>query len=331
MGTKKVSIIILNYNGLPWLQKCIPTIRKQTYKLIEIVVTDNNSTDGSREWLQKNHPDIIICANKDNYGYAKANNLGAQKATGEYLFFLNNDTELRPQTIENLVKSWKPNAVVTGRQLRSWEKEDEGSSGAGMDIFGYPYVDDDPKKTRVFYPDGAMIFVAKADFEAIGGFDDELFIFQEDIDFGWRAQMMGYTITSCWDGKLIHYGGATVTGTIIAGTYESSYFRRYLNEKNILRNILKNYEPLRIVWILPILISIHAVEIVALFCLGQRKAASCYIKAYIWNIRNLKNTLTYRKNVQQKRKISDKVLMKRMYWRYSKLRSFMKLGLPKFS
>lgn len=328
--SKLVSIIVLNHNGRRWLKQCIPTIRQQTYSPIEIIVTDNNSTDDSLECL-KQFPEVKILRHAKNYGYTTANNLGAQAATGEYLFFLNNDTKLYPYTIEKLVKDHKPMAVSNGHQLRSWEKKYEGSSGAGMDIFGYPYVEDNPRNTRVFYADGAMIFVKKKDFLHIGGFDDELFIFEEDIDFSWRAQIMGYRVISCWDAHLIHFGGSTVPGNITKDKeYISNYFRRYLNEKNVVRNILKNYSfPLGLI-ILMALMGLHLAEFVILAILGKWKAAECYLKSYAWNIMHLSNTLRFRNTVQRKRTVSDWDLMKRMYKSYSKWRAFQKLGFPEF-
>lgn len=325
-----ISIIVLNFNGRQWLEKCIPTIKQQTYTPIEIIVTDNDSTDDSREWLTKHHPDVKILKHNENYGYAKANNLGAESALGEFLFFLNNDTELRAYTIERLAAAWKSGSVVSGHQLRTWEKDTEGSAGAGVDIFGYPYVEDAPRQTRIFYADGAMIFVKKDDFMKIGKFDPELFIFEEDIDFSWRAQMFGYKIIPVWDAHLLHYGGSTVPGNIKGKKYISSYFRRYLNEKNIMRNILKNYSfPLCLI-ILSALLVLHLGEIIVLSCLMKWNAVQCYLKAYLWNIKNWKNTMEFRQMVQRKRTVSDFSLMKRMYFDYSKLRAFRKLGFPEF-
>ncbi len=325
-----ISIIVLNHNGRQWLEKCIPTIKNQTYSPLEIIVTDNASTDDSHAWIEKNHPDVKILKHKKNYGYAKANNLGAEAAKGEFIFFLNNDTELRPYTIERLMNAWEPNSIVSGHQLRAWEKDDEGSAGAGADIFGYPYVEDDPKKTRIFYADGAMIFIKKEDFMKIGQFDPELFIFEEDIDLSWRAQMFGYKIISAWDAYLLHYGGSTVPGNIKGKKYVSSYFRRYLNEKNIVRNILKNYSLPFCVIILTSLILLHLAEIIILGALLKWNAVQCYLKAYLWNLKNLGNTLEFRKLVQSRRKVSDLELMKKMYFSYSKLRAFRKLGFPEF-
>lgn len=325
-----VSIIILNYNGIDFLKSCLKTIFKQTYKNIEIIVTDNHSTDGSLEYLIR-YLNITVIKNQENYGYAKANNIGAKKAKGQYLFFLNNDTELEPDTIKKLVEAYTPKTILSARQIPMWDKTLFGTAGGGMDIFGYPYADLDSKKTKIFYADGASFFIKKGDFLEIGMFDEKLFIFEEDIDFGWRAQMMGYKIKPCWEAIIYHFSGGTVIGgSSKKNRYSTNYFRRYLNEKNVIRNMLKNYSfPLCLILLL-ILLLLHFFEIIILLFLTKWKVVLCYLKAYAWNIKNINNTLVMRKKIQRTRQISDYSLMKNMYWSYSKLVAFSRHGMPSF-
>ncbi len=326
----KISVVILNYNGLHFLKKCLQTFKKQTYSPLELIVVDNNSTDGSIKYL-KQQKNITLIMNKENYGFAKANNIGAKVAIGKFLFFLNNDTELFEDTIENLIKCYKKDGILSARQIPMWDKKFEGAAGGGMDLFGYPYLEKIARNTKVFFADGATFFIKKNDFFIIGMFDEELFIFEEDIDFCWRAQLMGYQVYGCWEAKVYHYSGGTVLGGANKiKKYSTSYFRRYLNERNIVRNILKNYSfPLCII-ILSLLLFLHAVEIVALTILMKWRVIACYLEAYLWNIENLKNTLEYRKKIQKKRKISDFVLLKKMYWSYSKFIAFLRVGIPQF-
>lgn len=330
MKEPKVSIIVLNYNGLEYLKKCLASIKKQSYKNIEVVVTDNHSTDGSVEYVKK-LKDVKLIANPDNYGFAKANNIGVERATGEFVFILNNDTELYEDCIENLVLNYQPKSILAATQIRPWEKDKQGVSSIGVDIFGYPFADHNPLKTKPFYADGASIFIRKDDYLKIGGFDEELFIFEEDIDLSWRAQMMGYEVLACWEAKLIHYGGATVLGGVTkTKTYSASYFRHYLNVKNVVRNIIKNYSfPLNIL-ILLILMAFHVAEIIVLTLILKFKVVKCYIDAYLWNILHLPNTLAYRQKVQSKRVVSDGEIMKRMYWSYSKVHALFRHGVPEF-
>ncbi|KKQ38019.1 MAG: hypothetical protein US54_C0020G0013 [Candidatus Roizmanbacteria bacterium GW2011_GWA2_37_7] len=192
---EKVSIIIVTYNGLPFLKKCLPTIFYQTYQNIEIIIVDNNSSDGTAEYMNQHYPKITVIKNEKNEGFAKANNIGVDNATGEFVFLLNNDTELFPDAVERLVHAYKPRSILTAYQISTRAKHLPGRVGSGVDIFGYPYFDHaNPKRTRLFYADGAAMFLTKNDFLSIGGFDEKLYMFQEDIDFSWRARIMGYNI-----------------------------------------------------------------------------------------------------------------------------------------
>lgn len=328
----KVSVIVLNYNGKHFLAQCIPTIKRQTYSNIEIIVVDNNSTDGSQQYVSE-QKGVILIKNPENYGYAKANNIAVEKASGEFLFILNNDTELFSDTIEKLLSCYKPNSIVAPAQIFSINRKTDktGFSGSGMDIFGYGYVNKNPLKTKPFYVDGAAIFISKKDFDKIGMFDEELFIFQEDIDLSWRAQIFGYQIIRCWNAKLYHYSGGVVPGggKVKEGfVYKTSSFRIYLNQKNIIRNMLKNYSIPFLILLLPILILIHLSEIIVLSLLGKFNAVKCYVRAYFWNLTHIKQTLLLRRWVQKRRKVSDLVLLKRMYFAYSKLTALYRLGIP---
>lgn len=330
--SKTVSIIIVNYNGLFYLKKCLRAIKKQNFKHIEIVVVDNNSSDNTIAYLEKDHPEIKIIKNKINFGFAKANNEGAKIAKGYFLFFLNNDTELFPNTVEQLLAVYRPNSILTGFQISTRDKKSPGHSGAGMDIFGYSYSNQkDYSKTKVFYADGAALFLKKKDFMQLGMFDEKLFMFQEDVDLSWRAQILGYTIIPCLNAKLYHYyGGTASVATDKSNKYVSSFFRRYLNERNVMRNIIKNYSFPLVLLVLVFLLFFHIGEIFFLLITGNVSVVKCYFAAYWWNIKNLGSSLKIRKRIQKKRIVSDWELLKRMYFKYSKLYMYLKVGMPKF-
>ena len=104
MSVPKVSIIIVNYNGKELLQKCLDSLLNVRYDNFEIILVDNNSTDGTVEFITKNHPSIIIIKLDSNKGFAEPNNIAAKLAKGEYLLFLNNDTIVTPNFISEMVK-----------------------------------------------------------------------------------------------------------------------------------------------------------------------------------------------------------------------------------
>ncbi len=329
---EKVSIVIVTYNGLSFLKKCLPTIKKQTYKNIEVVVVDNNSQDGTENFLKNNWPNIRVVKNSINNGFAKANNQGAQIAKGTFLFFLNNDTELFPNTVSKLVNAYRPTSILTAFQIPTRNKKLSGRCGAGLDLFGYPFTkDENHQKTKLFYADGAALFLKREDFMKIGMFDEKLFMFQEDVDLSWRAQIMGFKIVPCKDAKLYHfYGGTALIEVNKSKQYVSSYFRRYLNERNVLRNLLKNYSFPLVIFIVLIFLTFHFFEIIFFILLRNIKVVKCYLASYWWNIKNIKDTFKLRSEVQNNRVVSDWKLLKKMYWSYSKIYILLKIGIPQF-
>ena len=87
-----VSVIIVNWNGRKWLEKCLDSLRVQTYKNFEVIFVDNASTDDSVDFVEKNYPEVVILKSDRNLGFAGGNNLGIDNSKGEFILFLNNDT-----------------------------------------------------------------------------------------------------------------------------------------------------------------------------------------------------------------------------------------------
>jgi len=327
----KVSIIILGYNAIALLKECLASIAEQTYTDIETIVIDNASTDGADKYAQSLSW-ITFIGNKENLGWAKANNIAAELAKGDFLFFLNNDTKLLPDTIERLVNCYEKKTILAPYQIIGEGEAKHEAAGNGMDIFGCPFGEKDPEETRIFYADGASIFVGRKDFFDIGVFDEKLFMFNEELDFCWRAQLFGYKVKKC-DARLYHFSGASTAGGAVkkGQPYRSSYFRRYHSEKNVIRNLIKNHSLWLLSLTLPVLLVFHFTECLILLLTGRWKVVGCYVRAYIWDLGNIGDTLRFRQWVQKRRSVSDLVLLKKMYISYSKIVAFVQLrGFPVF-
>lgn len=91
-----VSIILVNWNGIKWLDKCLASLTTQTYPNFEIILVDNNSTDNSVSFVTKNFPSVKVIKSPTNAGFASGNNLGINSARGEYIILLNTDTWVKP-------------------------------------------------------------------------------------------------------------------------------------------------------------------------------------------------------------------------------------------
>ena len=247
----KISIIIPHWNGIKIISECIDSLKSSTYQNFEIIVSDNASTDGSQAWIKKNHPDVILLENEDNYGYAGGCNRGAISANGSFLLFLNNDTIQDPGWLEPMIDRIESDPAIAALQpkiLNYYEKDlfdYAGGSGGHMDLFCFPFI-----RGRVFmnqekdigqydnaepcfWASGTAIMVRRKLFERIGCFDQIFFSHMEEIDLCWRLQSIGYEI---WvEPKSIVYHKNAVSMPMF------SHSKYYLNHRNSLLMLMSNY------------------------------------------------------------------------------------------
>ena len=304
----KVSIIIVNYGKNYFIRKCLWSISKNDYPNKQVIVIDNN---------------------KKNLGFARACNQGAKKAKGKYLFFLNNDIKLDKKTVSFLVEKFQSDQKIgiCACKVKSYDGKTILHSGIGIDIFGFPV-----KSSKIFYAEGSALMIKKDLFEKIGGFDVDYFMFHEDIDFAWRARLLGYKVGFVPKACIYHWGGLSAGGSPSKkNQYKTTYKRRLYSERNNLATVIKNYSFFTLIFILPFYFLVNVAEMLFLLIFGNPKAISCYLKSYLWNIKHLKNTLKKREKIQKQRKVSDFEIMKNMFFGNAKLLSFIKVGIPKFS
>jgi len=208
-----VSVIIVNYNGKTYLEKCLESLMKINYKNYEIILVDNNSTDTSIEFVKNTYPSITIIKLNDNYGFAEPNNIGAKNAKGDYLLFLNNDTEVNPDFIEEMVKVLKQDPKIAICQSLLLKPNGEvDSSGDFIDTMGRAYSSKNKvnEVKKILSARGASMMARKDLFWELGGFDKIFFASFEDVDLGWRAWIWGYKIVLVPNSIVYHKGGQTV-------------------------------------------------------------------------------------------------------------------------
>lgn len=207
-----VSIIIINYNGKSYLEKCLESIKKIKYDNLEIIVVDNNSTDGTMEFLAQNYPSIITLKLDKNYGFAKPNNVAAKIAKGDFLLFLNNDTEVTPNFLTELVQVLVGNDQIGICQSLLLKPNGEiDSSGDFIDTIGVVYNSKEPidKIREISSARGASMIIRKELFLDLEGFDEQFFVSFEDVDLGWRTWIKGYKVAINPKSVVYHHGGKT--------------------------------------------------------------------------------------------------------------------------
>lgn len=252
-----VSVIVLNYNGLKHLQDCFSSLTKIDYppERLELMLVDNASTDGSVEFMKTHYPQVRLVSNEENIGFAAGNNRGARDATGDYIVFLNNDTWVEPQFVHGLVNAVQSGSKVicAGAKMLNWDGTQFDFVGAVTHFAGHaqqvgigaPYSPEQFTDIRplLFACGGAMI-IDRSVFLQVGGFDEDFFIYFEDVDLGWRLWLLGYEVVFAPDAIVHHRYHGTMDNF-------SDYRKRVLYRRNALCSVIKNYSDENLGKILP--------------------------------------------------------------------------------
>lgn len=320
-----ISIIIVNYNGEKWLGDCLKSIYRQRIKDLEIIVVDNFSTDNSVKFIKNNFPQVVIVKSKKNIGFGKGNNLGAVRAAGELLFFLNTDTKLLPSSLKEMLRIFDGRGVdLAGPKLLDFSNNDfYKNKKLTLDIVGSLAWG---KKTTVV--EGCCLMIKKSTFIDLGGFDASFFMYSEDLDLCWRAWLYGYKIKIINSARIKHYGGGSSLPTMV-GTSKHlvPIFRRYETEKNTIRMMLKNASMLHLSVSLPIMLILIIGESFLYLCTNQMLAAKKLYSAIVWNVRHFPDTIAQRKVVQAKKK--KKNIWPLLAKKITKFEVFKLIGIPK--
>ncbi|MFH2058567.1 MAG: glycosyltransferase family 2 protein [Pseudomonadota bacterium] len=323
-----VSVIVVNWNGQHYLEKCFNTLKDQEFLNFEIILADNASTDTSVEYTREHFSDIIIHQLLENRGYTGGNNEAARIARGKYLFFLNNDTKTDPKCLLELVKTAEadPSIGIAGCRELTYDGDSLISEGVSADIFGYPC-----NGTKLFYADGAALFIRRDVFQQLNGFDSKHFACFEDLDIGWRARLLGFRVICQPKALIYHKIGGTSSNEYGKKQYVTTSWRRQMSERNNLRNIIKNYALHTLIWVLPFYLVLNIMEMFFLCAIGNLDIAkSVYLNSWLYNLQNLPDTFKERKLIQQARRVGDWFILKKMEWKIGKLSSLRSVGIPKF-
>ncbi len=232
-GEIELSIIILSYNTEALTQQTIESIYESTElgtDSFEIIVLDNASTDGSLGMLRKlskSRSNLEIIESKENTGFSKGNNIASKQAKGTYFLFLNSDIIVQEKGIDNLFRYLKEHDQTVhfaGGKLLNKDTSDQASCGPFYTlpvVFGALFLRGDywgltrysPEEIkRVDWVSGACLLTKKEYFEKVGGFDEGIFMYMEEIDLLYRAKKLGYQTYFVPQARFIHLGSASSGG-----------------------------------------------------------------------------------------------------------------------
>ena len=251
METQKINtaVVILNWNGIKWIQKFLPTIIEKSNEA-NIYIADNASSDESVDFVNNNYPSVKIIQNSSNEGYAKGYNDALKKLDENYYILINSDIEVTDNWINPIINLMEQDTSIAACQpkILDYTNRDNfeyaGASGGYIDNLGYPYcrgrIFSDLEKDvnqyddikEVFWASGACLFIRAESFKDINGFDNDFFAHQEEIDLCWRLKNNGFKVMVNPKSTVFHVGGGTLNS--------ASPFKTYLNFRNNLFMLFKN-------------------------------------------------------------------------------------------
>jgi hypothetical protein len=251
------AIVILNYNGVSWLEKFLPVLIANTpEKEAQIWVADNASTDNSLAFVKNKFPSVNTLQLPQNYGFAQGYNLALKSIAAEYYVLLNSDVEVTGAWLTPLIECLQSDETIAGCQpkILSFHHRENfeyaGASGGFIDRFGFPFCRgrmfeicekdegqyDDTRE--VFWASGACLAIKSSAFHNSGGFDAQFFAHMEEIDLCWRLKNWGYKFMVVPQSVVYHVGGGTLP--------THNPYKTFLNFRNNRLMLFKNLPTYRL-------------------------------------------------------------------------------------
>ena len=287
---KKVSIIILNWNGEALLREFLPSVLACTpQSLADIIVADNGSTDGSVEMLKNEFPAVRLILFDWNYGFAEGYNRAISQIDTTYSILLNSDVEVTANWLDAPLRALEADDMLAGVQPKILAQKDKtkfeyaGAAGGWLDCYGYPFcrgrvlhvVEEDngqyDNPSTIFWASGACFFVRTEVFKKEGGFDANFFAHQEEIDFCWRLLSRGYKLACIPQSVVYHVGAATLKA--------ESPQKTFLNFRNNLLMVYKNTSEEKLPSVMRLRFWLDYVALTKFFLTGHPANAKAVIEA----------------------------------------------------
>lgn len=339
-GDNGVTIIIPNLDGQQHLPRCLQSLKQTTGVNFEVLVVDNGSSDGGPEWLRENHPEVRLITLGENRGFSGGLMTGVRQSSRPLVCFLNNDTEVTPDWLSELVRTLESDpaiGAVSSTLFYMHNPELINFGGGEMTRPGYGYqgrlgwpragLEGAPEVEDTLFPSGAAMLISRQLLLDCGGLDEKLFpVYHEDVDLGWRLWVMGYRVVITGKSVVLHYEGGDT------GPRPNAEWIARLGFRHSMRCSLKNYQARHL---LPVLGVLMASQILARLTalsagtVGSRRglislpralprllagslaAAGMIAGAWRWNLVRIGDTLRQRRFIQSRRKRKDRELFQR--------------------
>ena len=306
----KTAIVILNWNGQKLLEQFLPSVVNFSSNEATVYIADNSSSDSSIDFIKAFYPEVRIIQNSINGGYAKGYNDALQHIEADIYCLLNSDIEVTENWLTPVLEVFnreENTAIIQPKLLDFKDKgkfEYAGAAGGFIDVFGYPYcrgrvfndLEIDTGQfndiTNVFWASGACLFIRSKQYHELGGFDEDYFAHQEEIDLCWRIKNLGYDIKYVGTSTVYHIGGATLQ--------ETNPQKTFLNFRNSLFNVVKNVPKKR--WIIIVISRLLLDGIAGIKFIIELRPIHTWaiLKAHVSFYKNLFKFLKKRKSTKEK-------------------------------
>lgn len=325
MANILVSLIIVNRNGIKFIGECLRSIFSGSYADIEVIVVDNDSQDGSAEYIRSNfgaESRLRVLEERGiNLGPAACRNIGAGKAQGKYLVFLDNDTEVEPQAIRELVLPLESDLSIGAAQaklLRLGSGNFYDCAGDFLGPLGFLIERSMGKQDTgqfdfiadILSAKSAASIIRKSLFEKIKGFDSDFFMYLEETDLCWRVWLAGSRVVFIPGSRVYH---AFKTPKKDFKKHYSKYVVRFYGCRNYISTLIKNLEFRNLIKILPLHLACWI--LIALFFMIKLRFNDAFfiLKGIGWNIINIGVLLKKRRYINQHiRRWPDREILSRV-------------------
>ncbi len=300
-----ISVVVLNWNGVQFLKDCFDSIKNQTFRDFETILVDNASSDSSVEFAKKNYPFVKIIRNRENVGFAKANNIGFKESRGEWILALNNDTKLKENCLAEIAQTI---ARSKESRLGSICPKMLFFDGNNIDTLGHIIspsllcIDckDEKNIKKVIGPCGGAAIYSRLMLEdtSINNeyYDERYFIYNEDFDLNLRAKLYGWKTAYCKNAVVYHIHSATM---------KQSNKSIYLGNRNVIWTVIKDVPTLEMIIFGPLFLLTR----IAVFFKYLFRMPGLIMKSNADALRGLNKAMTQRRTIQ-KHKNTKYILLK---------------------
>ena len=327
----KISTIIPHAGGWELLQKCLISLYRSKDVEFETIIVENGSFERIEDRQVESFHNLHILRFGQMLGFAGACNRGVEAAQGKYIFLLNNDAEVEPDTLNILSQALENDNYVAACQpkilsLRNPGEFDYSSAcGGEIDIYGFPFargrifdtIETDrgqyDDSTDIFWGAGAALMIRRDVYMNCGGLEEPFFAHMEEIDLQWRFHLLGYTVKVVPQTAVHHLGAATIG-------YESP-MKLYLNHRNNLAMLFRNYSLGSLVRYFPVRLLFDLIVMIGSVFSIKIKRTWAVLRAWGWFCLSMPYLIRGRIQIQRLRRVKDCEILRKIYpgsvvWQY---------------